>query len=266
MAAAMSSSAFTPSSVCAQQSSIVAGKVFAEEKVKPVVNAQVLIVEVNQSTVTNDKGAFVFLDLSPGFYTLRARAIGFARFEARFEAVAGGKTEVVAVLPAVPPLDTVRVVSDAVLPLSFYEHKSAGLGHFITRDQLASQEGMRLSNVLPQLASVGFVRGRSGQVWIMSKRFVAPLSATRGRPSTAIYNPSAFDAQAGMVPGCYARVYLDKHPLNPGLTAEPVDINEYLVSGIEAVEFFTGPAQAPSEYQRLNSACGVLVLHTRRRP
>ena len=32
---------------------------------------------------------------------------------------------------------------------------------------------------------------------------------------------------------------------------------------IQAIEFYAGPAETPSEYQTLNSDCGVLVIWTR---
>ncbi len=35
---------------------------------------------------------------------------------------------------------------------------------------------------------------------------------------------------------------------------------------IEAIEFYSSPAQTPSKYSRLNSRCGVYVIHTRRPP
>jgi hypothetical protein len=43
-------------------------------------------------------------------------------------------------------------------------------------------------------------------------------------------------------------------------------VNDYGIKSIEAVEYYSSPAQTPSMYNRLNSTCGVFVIHTRRSP
>ena len=45
--------------------------------------------------------------------------------------------------------------------------------------------------------------------------------------------------------------------------AEPVDINQFFPASIKAIEYYAGPPQTPIKYTRLNSACGILVIHTR---
>ncbi len=80
------------------------------------------------------------------------------------------------------------------------------------------------------------------------------------------YNPDATERARGVVAGCYARVYLDGALLNASSPAEPVNVNEFFIGSVEAIEFYSGPAQTPNKYSRLNSTCGVLVIHTRRSP
>ncbi|MEX2152996.1 MAG: hypothetical protein WD825_06615 [Gemmatimonadaceae bacterium] len=64
--------------------------------------------------------------------------------------------------------------------------------------------------------------------------------------------------------GCYAKVYLDRQLMNPQTPTEPFDVNSIATAMIEAVEWYAGPAQLPPELNKLNSVCGVLVIHTRR--
>lgn len=250
----------------AQEKAALQGKVFAEGIMRPISGAEVTIAELGKSTIANDKGAFSIVDITPGIYTVRVRSIGFARFESRIEFYAGKKEERAIVLPAVAPLDTLKVVGEVGVPLSFLEHKAAGMGHFLTREELASRDGQRLPNVLSQFPGLGIVRGRSTQSWIMSKRFAVPLSASKTGGNKTVYAPSADERMRGVVTGCYARVYLDNLLLNSSSPAEPVDLNEHLVNNIEAIEYYDGPSQTPSQYARLNSGCGILVIHTRRRP
>jgi hypothetical protein len=52
--------------------------------------------------------------------------------------------------------------------------------------------------------------------------------------------------------------------MNQGSAAEPFDVNSIPPETIEAIEWYAGPAQTPSEYNNLNTACGVLVIWTHR--
>jgi len=245
------------------------GRVFAESTMRPIAGAEITISDLGKSVIADEKGRFAILDISPGIYSVRVRHIGYARFESRLQFVSGETLERAIVLPVVTPLDTLKVVGEVDVPLSFLEHRAAGMGHFLTRAELASRDGQRLSNILTQFPAVGIVRGRSTQSWIMSKRFVMPLGTQRASGNSQsggpVYKPTDSERMRGMVAGCYARVYLDNLLLNSGSPAEPVDLSEYLVNGIEAIEWYDGPAQVPSRYARLNSSCGILVLHTRRR-
>ena len=95
----------------------------------------------------------------------------------------------------------------------------------------------------------------------MSKRYVVPLS---GAMSGSIYVPDSGERMRGMVAGCYAQVWLDNRLVNSGLPTEPFDVNSIAPDQIEAVEWYASAAQTPSRYAKLNSSCGVLVIHTRR--
>ena len=70
----------------------------------------------------------------------------------------------------------------------------------------------------------------------------------------------------GIVPACYARVYLDRQLLNSGSPAEPVNINDYAARDLVGIEFYAGPASLPPHLANLNATCGVVVLHTARGP
>lgn len=248
-----------------QAQSQFSGRVYAEPNMQVLSDVEVTIAELAKLARTNDRGNFTLVGISPGTYTVVARRIGYARFESRITFGADEKIERAIVLPPVAPLDTMKVVGDYDLPLSFIENKGAGLGHFLTRADLESRDGQRLSNILAQFPGVGIVRGRGSQSWILSKRYVLPISTSRKSAPPSVYIPTDYEKNSGMIVGCYARVYLDGVLLNGGPTADPVDVNEYLVKGIEAIEYYDGAAQTPSRYARLNSNCGVLVIHTRRR-
>ena len=118
------------------QAAILLGKVFSEDKLRPIAGAKVTILEIDRSANASEKGEFRIVDVAPGTLTVRVRHIGFARFEARIAFKSGSTIERAIVLPILTPLDTLRVVGEANVPLSFLEHKAAGISHFFTRQQL----------------------------------------------------------------------------------------------------------------------------------
>ncbi len=44
------------------------------------------------------------------------------------------------------------------------------------------------------------------------------------------------------------------------------DINSIAPASIEAIEYYAGASQTPLEYGGLESACGVIVIWTRKTP
>ena len=81
------------------------------------------------------------------------------------------------------------------------------------------------------------------------------------------YVPDRAEANQGMPIACYALVYVDDVLMN-GATepTEPFDISSISPEQVEAVEFYSGPAQTPLKYSRMGSNCGVLAIWRRRSP
>ena len=233
-----------------------------------ITNAEVLLPELNLGTVTSERGEFRLPAVPAGTHHVVVRKIGFGPLDATVEFAPNRTTAKRVVLTRVTTLADVRVEGQSDrLPSSFHDHQKLGLGHFLARDDLAKQEGQRLSAILTTVPGLGIAGGRNGQGWIMGKRVPPPFrTPRRGDPEAMIYLPDNFEAAAGMPAACYARVYLDKMLLNRENPAAPFDVNSIAPSRIEAIEFFAGPSQTPIEYSDVNSSCGILVIHTRRSP
>lgn len=261
----------------AQKAAKLTGRVFSDTIMRPIAGAEVTIPTLERTTLTDDKGGFTIADIPPGIHRVRARKIGYAVYDVSITFEEGESVQRPIVLPRLTVLDTIRTVGDPNVPLSFLDHRAVGFGYFMTRSELEKVSGRHISSVLQTAPGVAIITGRAGQGWIQSKRFAAPIrsiSPARGRggaprnePGDPIWYPDESEKLRGMVAGCYARVYLDRTLLNSSSPAEPVNINDFAApETLEAVEFFAGPAQTPPEYNNLNSACGVLVLHRRRSP
>lgn len=64
---------------------------------------------------------------------------------------------------------------------------------------------------------------------------------------------------------CYSRIYIDNQPIYSARNGEPLfDIRTIIPSEIEALEYYSNPAQTPARYSQLGATCGVLVIWTRK--
>jgi len=243
------------------------GKVYADTSMRPIPGVEVTLPALSKSAISDAKGAFRLIDVPAGTHVVRARAVGYVPFEARVEFKDGRVVERGIVLPRLTLLDSVRVVGEVYVPLSFLENRARGFGSFMMREELERAGNRALADVVAQMHGLAVVRGRSGEGFLLSKRAPARFSApSRNTIGTDLYVPESHEKLRGVVAGCYARVYLDGMLLNGSTPAEPVNVNDFGVKSIEAVEYYSSPAQTPSMYSRLNSACGVFVIHTRRSP
>lgn len=255
----------------AQGSAVIVGVVIDAGSSSSIPDATVEIAELSLATRTNARGSFSFQQLAPGNYTLSVRAIGFARFRTTVRVVDQPRVEVPVSLPRVTALDTMLVTSIAEEPLAFIEARSLGLGSFVSAKELAASGDRRLTDILTTVRSVGVIQGRGGRGYVYSRHKPpslrpAPImraDGTRNRLGDDVYYPEKGDDALGIVPACYARVYLNKQLLNAGSPAEPVNINQYSPRDLVGIEFYAGPASLPAHLSNLNATCGVIVLRTR---
>lgn len=240
-----------------QVDAVLSGVVVRESTNQPIADATVHFPVLAKTTLTNERGEFRLEGIPAGTHRVEVRHIGDA--PANLDVVFRQDENVTRriVLKKIVTLDSVRVNADASGIQSFDEHRRVGLGKFVTRAELAKRETGRLSDVLQELNGARLVR-LSTHAYLMTNRRVPS-----GDCSKQLENASMMPK--GLNCGCYAQVYLDHAPYYRGGDGETVpDINRFTPDQIEAIEFYAGPAQTPLEYSKLNSACGVLVIHTRR--
>ena len=193
--------------------------------------------------VTDDSGAFRLARVPAGKQRVTLRRVGYAAEEAELTVVAGEVMERRFTLTRVTTLSEVSTTASTEWIRDFEEHRRIGLGTFFTREELEKQAARRLSDIMSTVGGVKIIPMAGGK---------AALSSSRRPPSLS----------GGT---CFALIYLDKTVLYGGRAGEPVpDLNSLMVADMEAMEYFTGPAETPAEYSGLQSPCGVLVIHTRR--
>jgi Carboxypeptidase regulatory-like domain len=251
---------------------VLRGTVVDSASGKPVAGAHLLVSVAGATavsdTATDKDGRFSFALPGVGQYVLRVSRPGYSTRVT--QPIAVEKEFVVAVELRLTPLavllDTVTVVAEKVvveqqLPFlvdaGFYDRRSKGIGHFLTRTDLDQHPPDRMTNAFQGISGVHVVCG--------------------GRTSS----PNGCDVQA---PGattmfkrgvCKPSVVLDGVVLRAGgvLNTEstpenravdrPVDelLNPF---NIEAVEIYTSPAGVPVQYLGYLSPCGAIIAWSRR--
>jgi hypothetical protein len=256
-----------PNAVAARRATL-SGVVISDIDGRPISDVEVTIPELGQTVFSNDRGTYRLNGISEGAKTVVARKIGYKELVTTVAFSAGDAIQRPIVLSRVAILDTVSVTENGVLP-EFEDHRRVGLGKFLTRADLEKLHGRQLAVAVRELSGAFVVEAR-GHAWIQSKRQSVSLSSinasARKDADPTIWCPKDGDGfgSAGAKCGCYARVYVDNQLMNPGRAPEPFDINAVPPESVEAMEWYSGPAQTPAKYNTLNSVCGVLVIHTRR--
>jgi hypothetical protein len=242
---------------------MLAGRVLSDLDGSPIENAEVSIPALAMAVQTANDGAFLLREIPEGIHEINVRRLGFRQGRTWVNFSAAKTVERNFLIGRATALDTIAVTAQRG-PEAFEERQKSGLGQFVTRAQLEKHETLDLPAVLARLRGVRFVRG-SGS----SATYVV---GGRGGPDSFVSQQQLCDRLRfeGKEPEptqrcqCYAQVYLDNAMIYGGSAGETVpDVNTIPLTAIEALEFYVG-AETPVIYGRLNSNCGVLIIHTRR--
>jgi len=206
---------------------------------KPIVGVEVTLPDLGKATKTNDQGAFVVRDVPAGKQRALVRHVGYGPVETQLTFAAGQTVQRRIALTRSTTLDSVVVTEKAVDHQldDFEENKKLGLGHFLTREELATQEGRPTSSVLASFPGIK-VATAGPHAWIGSGH--NPVTSLKSGGAGIDEMDAAKHAPQW---NCYALVYLDDHPVFRGQKPdgkkwEPLfDINSIPVSQIEAIEY-----------------------------
>ena len=237
---------------------VLEGRIISGATREPLPDVEIAFPMLELRTYSDSAGRYRIEGIPPGRNVVQARRIGSRPNLATVQVDPGETVERDFVLESVPLLETVSVTASSALR-DFDSHRQLGLGKFVTRAELAQQEGRRLSDILSSLGGLTVVPGAIGnRAWLASGR------QQLGR-CAELEGASPMDAAKACK--CFAQVFLDGMALYAGAGRGIVpDLNSIPPASIEAIEFYGGPASLPLRYSHLNSECGVLVIHTRRTP
>ncbi len=246
----------------AQTDATIAGRVVSKASTAPLTGAEVLLAPGNRRLVSDSAGRFRFDRVAPGNVTLIVRLIGFLPDSNYLEVRANEDVDVVVELrQSAQALDTVRVAGrEQVLVrgklAAFYERKTFGIGRFIEADVFEKEQYRQLGDVITsRTPGSRLIRARGGNaVWI---------ATTRQAGTSTVLETS--DRLRGADPrACYPDVYLDgANVYSYGRGMPLFDVNLIGTNNVAAVEFYVGASQTPSQYAKVGSVCGVVLVWTK---
>jgi hypothetical protein len=155
----------------------------------------------------------------------------------------------------------------------FYERQHRGIGHFLTERELSRNPAGRLTNVLRSVPGVRIVRYIPGSGSRMDDNGSTPSAlgvdeqyriATTRMPTA---NFDTGDRERGSTASssyCFMDVYLDGVQVQSSNPEAGQDVDAFALGQVEGVEVYAGAAQIPPEYRNLFSACGVVLIWTRK--
>lgn len=222
------------------------GRVFDVESGQPMVGVEVHIAEIFMSGVTNTSGRFLMPAVPPGRYAVEFSSLGYAT-RVDTVAIVSGQTSNARVRLSLDPLviDPIEVTLEArelaLEDVGFYQRRAVGFGTFIDRTIIEETNPHKLTDLFLAIPGVSFVT-------------VPPMGRAvvlRG-------------GRVGLDGMCLPKVVLDgvvmdRSPDAPGLIDQLVD-----PANVAGIEVFPSSAGLPIQYSGINSACGVILIWTRR--
>jgi protocatechuate 3,4-dioxygenase beta subunit len=251
-----------PQSALVARGAEFTGIVVSDSTHVPIAGAEVALPDLGKSALTDTAGRFRLMGIPAGDQRVQVRRLGYGAADTKVSFRAGETVERRVVLGRAVLLEPVTV-SERELDrrmASFEENRRVGLGHFMTRAEIAKYDGMTITSALSQLGSAVRVLGNQS-IWVTSNRAPRPPC---GPGDTACFESHGWWARPGAPIACYSLVYLDKVLMNGAHEpTEPFDLRTIAPERVQAMEFYAGPSETPLEYSRMASDCGVLVIWTR---
>lgn len=239
-----------------------AGSVLAEGTRERLVGATVALTDLDRSTTSDAKGAFVLLALPPGDYNLAVHRLGFEPLQVRIRLEAGRRLEVDIEMTSNSPvvLDPLQVNAAVDRQLSdILRRRATAQGTIFLRNELDSLRGTSVGELLRREAK--------GAKLIRYARTGALLVATGRGMGTISLLPLADPNDSRSPRACFAQVIVDGvriyAPDAVNRFAAP-NLDQFDAASLEAVEFYAGPATTPPEFLGAGTQCGTLLLWTRR--
>jgi carboxypeptidase family protein/TonB-dependent receptor-like protein len=216
----------------------ISGRVVDRRSGAPIAAAQVALLGTHRECASDSGGRFSQDSLTAGPYLLQIRAIGYSTstWVVRLDTgqVLDRDFDLAPAVYTLPPITREAAPGLMALRLRDFERRKAqGRGVFITEDDIQRTNAVTLSDLLRTAAGVQVVCNSAG------------CTARMTRAATAVCRPDFF---------------VDGLSANFSTTANLPTV------GIVAIEVYRSGSEAPVEFLRADTDCGVIVIWTRSAP
>jgi hypothetical protein len=226
----------------------------------PIEGAEVSDELTKTTALTTKTGTITLSFLPDGATLVRIRKVGFTAATMLVNIDPADTLPVTVMLKAnVRELPTVVTNDSAPHYLSpglraFEERRAKGGGYFITEKEIRKWDAGPMTNVIRLIPGINIKCERGNGMGS------APCHASTNRAS---------GSRAIMDHDCPVDIYLDGSlyytNIDPGSIQSDRDLQKLPAMQFAAVEFYSGAARTPVEYNKTGSSCGVLLLWTRER-
>ena len=232
--------------------------VFDEESGNPIAGVEVMDLATGTSALTTSTGTVLLAFLAPGENSVRIRKLGYGVQEMMVTLSPRDTTPLTIVMKRVTELPAVVTKDAAVHHISpalraFDERmKHKTTGYFITDSILRREDNRTLANMLIAHAPGVSIAQRSGSANFLLK---SPRCTNGGPPDVYIDGVKLAHMPD---PRWTQRRNVDPNTI-------PIDLSQFQVSELGAVEWYPDNATMPAEFSGTSAGCGALMLYTRER-
>lgn len=233
--------------------------VFDAESGQPVMDADVTNLLTGVGAKTSRTGTVALSFLPDGGGMVRIRKLGYA-MQTLTVAISPADTAPVTVV-LTPAVQLPEVVTRAQLRYlspnlrGFEERKRTGLGYYIDEKTLRKDENRALGDVLvSHVPGINIVPGHGSRMLLMKSR----RCMVGGPPEVYVDG-----VQVHYFPAPTAQLFRRLRKGRPPPSVGPIDLSQFDVTNLAAVEYYPDNAMAPMEYNGTSKRCGVLLLWTR---
>ena len=213
---------------------------------RPLSAADVSVVGVGARVVTEESGRFRFLQVPAGQYLLIVRRIGFAPTSGIIEVPANDTLRLSYTLARTTNLlDTIRGKETRVSMrmLEFEQRRAAGIGQFITQEQIEKRGSLQTADYLRTLSGIDVST-------LTNDQFAGKVALSKREGGSVIGEGTG---------ACAMQVILDgivmSRNFNLDLLPPPKQI--------AGIEVYKGAATVPPQFGGADRRCGMIIFWTR---
>ncbi len=226
----------------------------------PVADALIRLHPLGDTVRTDREGRAQLGQVPSGRFLVDVRALGYQIAAAPLEVAESGSAEVRVGLARVAQhlanIEATAVATSVATSLrmaNLEARRRSGTGRFIMREELARRPESQVTDVIRRIPGIRFI------LLPLPCIGFAPASMRRG----VAEKPVPCQGSSAHVVACLMSIYVDGIPFwRPG-QGDPVNLDEFHLQTIEAVEVYAGSAAIPAEFSGVGSECGVIALWMR---